>query len=160
MVYAMLINNTQNKLEVKYKQQITLNKVKTGKGYTYKEITIPTELIRYYTSITHKEVNTLYYILCNYEGSIKNFITPLEVTENTDISLIYPNAEEIVTPERIIKIPVRVHGNKKKNPRYFFRINKNFKVNEDYIIFTINPYAIDPLTKVYSLCSIDNLILL
>lgn len=161
MVYPMLINTQNNKLQIKYKQQITLNKVNTGKGYTYKEITIPTELIRYYTSITHEEIKTMYYVLCNYNGSIKQFITPLEVKKDTDVSLLYSTAEEVVTPERIIKLSVKIHGNKIKNPRYFFRLNdKLVKLTEDHIEFIINPYLVDPITKVYGLCSIENLIIL
>lgn len=157
----MLINTLQNKLEIKYKQQVTLNKVRTGKGYTYQEITIPTELIRYYTSITHKEIQTLYYVLCNYNDDIKHFITPFEVTVNTDVSLLYATAEDIVTPERVVKIHVKIHGNKVKNPRYFFRLNDKFiKLNEDYVEFTINPYAEDPVSKIYGLCELNNLIVL
>lgn len=157
----MLINTHTNKLEVKYKQKVTLNQIKTGKGYTYKEITIPTELIRYYTSITHEEVKTLYYILSNHDGSIKHFLTPSEVAEDTDISLLYSSAEGVVTPERVVKIPVKIHGNKSKNPRYFFRLDEDlFRITEDYIEFTINPYLIDPVSKCYGLCRMDNLIIL
>lgn len=161
MVYPMLINTQNNKLEIRYKQQLTINKVNTAKGYVYKEITIPTELIRYYHSITQEEIKTIYYVLCNYNGSIKHFITPLEVTEDTEISSLYPAAEEIITPERIIKLKVGIHGNKTKNPRYFFRLNeKLIAVTEDYILFSINPYLVDPVSKVCGLCRIDNLILL
>lgn len=157
----MLINTHNNKLEIKYKQKITINKINTSKGYVYKEITIPTELIRYYHSIRHSEIDTLYYVLCNHEGNIKHFITSEEVTLNTDIGSLYPSADEVVTPERIVEIKVRVHGNKTKNPRYFFRVDeKIIKITEDVVIFTINPYAEDPVTKTYGLGRIDNLILL
>lgn len=161
MVYPMLINTQNNKLEIKYKQQITINKVNTAKGYVYKEITIPTELIRYYHSITHTTIDTLYYVLCNYQGNIKHFVTPMEVTKDTEVSSLYPTAEDIITPERVIKLQVRIHGNKIKNPRYFFRLNeKLITVTEDYIEFVINPYLVDPVSKVSGLCSIENLILL
>lgn len=141
MVYLMLINTHNNKMKIEYKQQVTINKVKTGKGYEYKEITIPTDLIRYYSTIIHEEVTTIYYVLSNYNGNIKIFVTPVEVTSDTDISLLYPSADVTITPDKVIKIPVKIHGNKKKNPRYIFRINKKFKLTEDYIVFTVNPYA-------------------
>ena len=161
MVYPMLLNTQNNKLEIRYKQQITINKVNTAKGYVYKEITIPTELIRYYHSITHTKIETLYYVLCNHNGSIKHFITPTEVNKDTEVSSLYPTAEEIITPERVIKLPVRIHGNKIKNPRYFFRLDeKLITVTEDFIEFVINPYLLDPVSKVNGLCSVENLILL
>lgn len=161
MRYLMLINTHTNKLEIRYKQQITINKVNTAKGYVYKEITIPTELIRYYNSITQEEISNLYYVICNYDGNNKHFITPFEVSEFTEVSSLYPTAEDIVTPVRVIKLKVGIHGNKSKNPRYFFRLNEKLvTVTEDHILFSINPYLEDPVSKIYGLCRIDNLVLL
>ncbi|MBE6513411.1 MAG: hypothetical protein E7Z75_09795 [Methanobrevibacter olleyae] len=163
----MLKNTYENNIRITYKQNITINKVKTKtKTYEYKEVYIPVELLNYWTSITHEEVKTLGYIVSLYNGLKTSFITPLTMLPedtnclyDTDISRLH-NSPEVVKPVRVIPIRVSKRG-KKNSPDYFIRLNsKEFVTSQDFLEFVINPYLDDPILKVKGLVSIENLVIL
>lgn len=161
MVEIMLINTHNNLLNIVYKQKINVNKInrkkenKIVKTYEYKEVNIPVELITYWKDILKQELNTLYLVTYYYNGIEKNFITPLEVTYETDITGLKNDSENIINPERIVEIPVRTHGTP-KDKKYFIRHSKNFTFTEDFLTWTVNPYLNDPVMKTRGLVSIDN----
>lgn len=166
MVYPMLINTTENNLRVIYKQNISTNKIKNkNKTYSYKEVNIPVELLKYWQSITHEEIKTIAYVVSLYDGLKTTFITPFNCMpedvdlSDTDISTLH-NSPEVVTPFRVI--PIRVHKRGKPDkPKYFLRLNdKEFVTNVDYVEFVINPYLDDPILRVKGLVSVGNLVML
>lgn len=157
----MLINTHKNLLNIVYKQKININRIsrkkedKVVKTYEYKEVNIPVDLINYWKDILKQELETLYLVTYYYDGIEKNFITPLQVTYDTDITGLKNDSDIIITPERIVEIPVRTHG-KATDKKYFIRHSKKFTFTEDFLTWTVNPYVSDPLLKTGGLVSIDN----
>lgn len=166
MVYPMLINTTENNLRVIYKQKVSTNEIKNkNKTYSYQEVNIPVELLKYWQSITNEKINTIAYVVSLYDGLKTTFITPLNCMPedvrlyDTDISIVH-NSPEVVTPVRVI--PIRVHKRgKPEKPKYFVRLNnKEFITGVEYVEFIINPYLDDPILRVKGLVSVANLVML
>lgn len=166
MVYPMLINTTDNNLRIIYKQNLSTNKIKNkNKIYSYKEINIPVELLKYWKSVIKEEIKTIAYVISLYNGVQTGFITPLSVDPedvnlyDNDISMLH-NTAECVTPFRVIPLRVYKRGNAER-PKFFLRLNDNeFITSMEYVEFIVNPYLDDPILRVKGLVSVDNLVLL
>lgn len=167
MVYPMLINTNDNNLRIKYKQNLSTNKIRNKKKiYSYKEINLPVELLNYWQSVTLEEIKTIGYIVSMYNGLKTSFITPLtcmpeevEYLYKADLSTLH-NSPEVVEPYRVIPLRVRKRG-KPDKPKYFIRVNdKLFQTEVDAVEFVINPYLDDPILGVKGLVSLDKLVML
>lgn len=163
MVDIMLINTHNNFLNIVYKQKVTVNKInrkdknkKVTKTYEYKEVNIPVELLTYWNSILScEEIEELFLVTYIVNGVTGNFITPVKVEYDTDLSSFCNNTEVPIVPERIISIPLRKHG-KASNPKYYIRHNKMFTFTEDYLTWVLNPYLKDPVLNTMGLVSVEN----
>ncbi len=150
----MLIKTKDNKLNIIYKQNISINRVNSGgKQYEYKEINIPVELLNFWKSVLGGEITGIGYVVSGGNGS---FITPFVgcVDEWGDYF------SSGVGSCRVVPVKVRKRGTA-GNPKYFIRVDsKQFKLLTNYVEFVVNPYMDDPYLKTKGLVSISNLVLL
>lgn len=160
----MILDTDKKKIKIKYHQKIQIHKVPTGKGYQYKEITIPKDLIKYWSKIIkqYKEENNESYTeneelkhLCYIELEEYKFITPIvpETKDDIKINSLDPDLTNINTKiKQFKKLPIRYRGN-----LYHIRINKGLSItnSKEYVDLIINPYLIDPVTGYFGLCVID-----
>lgn len=156
MVELMLINTHSNKLNVTYKQKVTINKIKNkNKTYEYKEVNIPVELLTYWKEILKEDIEHLYLVTYINNGVTGNFITPCKVEYDTDLTGFNNSTEVPIVPERIIVIPLRKHG-KPNNRKYFIRNNKELVFTEDSLTWFVNPYLKDPVLNTMGLVSVGS----
>lgn len=132
---------------IQYKQKVRTNKVTsqrrtkktsgtTPQIYNYYEITIPTDIIKYFESLTGEEITQLTYIV--FEDL--QYITPY-TPEGVDYSRLNPGYTRETRPERAPLLRVRRQGNKDR-PRYYIRFRHGVEL-ADFVTFTLNNSIID-----------------